>query len=112
MAIGAGVARTEERTLPRPDFTTPRLYLDADWRVGGSAPLDADQAHYLFNVLRMAAGERVLVCNGREGEFAARLESAGKRGGRVLPLEQTRPQQAPSDLEYLFAPLKHARLDY
>jgi len=76
------------------------------------AALDADQTHYLVNVLRMATGARVLVFNGREGEFAAELEITGKRAARLALHERTRPLPPANDLTYWFAPLKHARLDY
>ena len=100
------------RALPRLDFNTPRLFLERDLSVGGVAPLDADQAHYLINVLRMSPGGRVLAFNGRDGEFAGTIEVAGKKACRLVLAEQTRPQPPANDFEYLFAPLKHARLDY
>src|SRR5262249_55193446 len=61
---------------------------------------------------RLKAGDRVLVFNGRDGEWDGRVAPAGKRG-IVLQIEaQIRPQTAGPDLHYLFAPLKRARLDY
>jgi 16S rRNA (uracil1498-N3)-methyltransferase len=53
-----------------------------------------------------------LVFNGHDGEWRAELESAGKRRLFLAVLERTRAQTAASDIHYLFAPLKHARLDY
>jgi 16S rRNA (uracil1498-N3)-methyltransferase len=97
--------------MPRYDFRTPRLFVEAPLAAGRSLELSRAQANYLANVLRLADGEPVLVFNGRDGEWRASL-----RGGRKIAvldvLEPTRPQTAPGDLEYLFAPLKHARLDY
>jgi 16S rRNA (uracil1498-N3)-methyltransferase len=94
------------------DFSAPRLFLDAplgpDERVG----LDRAQANYLLNVLRLKAGEAVLVFNGRDGEWRAALAVEGRKSAELRIVEQTRPQTPPSDLLYLFAPLKHARLDY
>jgi 16S rRNA (uracil1498-N3)-methyltransferase len=61
--------------------------------------------------MRMAAGDPVLVFNGADGEWKARI--AGTKRNIVLTLEsQTRPQPAPGRLHYLFSPLKRARLDY
>jgi len=54
----------------------------------------------------------VLVFNGRDGEWRAALAGEGRKSADLQVLEQTRPQTPPSDLLYLFAPLKHARLDY
>jgi 16S rRNA (uracil1498-N3)-methyltransferase len=51
------------------------------------------------------------VFNGRDGEWRAAI-AGGKRPDRLEILHQTRPQDALPDLAYVFAPLKHARLDY
>ena len=53
----------------------------------------------------------MLVFNGRDGEWRATLVDAAS-GTALVVGEQTRPQTAPLDLHYLFAPLKHERLDY
>jgi 16S rRNA (uracil1498-N3)-methyltransferase len=98
--------------MPRYDFRTPRLYIDAPLEDGASIALDASQANYLGNVLRMKDGDPVLVFNGRNGEWRAALTSTGKRKLALVVGEQTRPQTSALDLHYLFAPLKHARLDY
>lgn len=89
-----------------------RLFLRAVLSPGARAELDRAQAHYLINVLRMTDGDAMLVFNGRDGEFRATLTSVGKRGQGLVIGEQLRAQPAPSDLRYLFAPLKQARLDY
>jgi 16S rRNA (uracil1498-N3)-methyltransferase len=75
-------------------------------------PLDKSQAHYLGTVLRLRTGKRVLVFNGRDGEWSATLQQQQKRMAALLIEENVRPQAAPSDLHYLFAPIKAARLDY
>jgi 16S rRNA (uracil1498-N3)-methyltransferase len=74
-------------------------------------PLDPAQGHYLAGVLRLAAGDRVLAFNGTDGEWLCAFAPVGKKN--ALRVEhQARPQTAPGDLHYLFAPLKRARLDY
>jgi 16S rRNA (uracil1498-N3)-methyltransferase len=98
--------------VARYDFRTPRLYVDAPLAVGARLALDAGQANYLGNVLRLKAGEGVLAFNGRDGEWRATLETAGKRKLSLVMTEQNRPQTRTTDLRYLFAPIKHARLDY
>jgi 16S rRNA (uracil1498-N3)-methyltransferase len=60
----------------------------------------------------MQAGEPILLFNGREGEWRARIVPAGRKDCRLVVEEQTRAQTPLPDLHYLFAPLKHARLDY
>jgi len=98
--------------MPRYDFRTPRLYIDAPLSAGASLALDAAQANYLGNVLRLEAGDSVLLFNGHDGEWRGTLARAGKRALTVAVVEATRPQTRAGDLHYLFAPLKHARLDY
>ena len=94
------------------DFSSERLYVAVDLAAGCEFELGADQAHYLANVLRLGAGSHVLVFNGRDGEWRARLVTLKKRAVTLAAEAQVRGQTAGPDLVYLFAPLKHARLDY
>ena len=94
------------------DFRATRVYLAADLAAGVTIPCTREQTNYLRNVLRLSTGDPVLVFNGRDGEWRAQLSADGRRDASLVPMRQTRPQQAATDLHYLFAPLKHARLDY
>jgi 16S rRNA (uracil1498-N3)-methyltransferase len=94
------------------DFSAPRLFVAADLAEGREIELDRAQANYLLNVLRLAPGASVLAFNGRDGEWRAAISSAGRKVASLTPVQQTRTQPSPADLDYLFAPLKHARLDY
>jgi 16S rRNA (uracil1498-N3)-methyltransferase len=98
--------------MPEYDFRAPRLFVRAPLAAGAMVPLDKSQAHYLGTVLRLRPGERVLVFNGRDGEWSGTLQPSQKRTAALLIEENIRPQAAPSDLHYLFAPIKAARLDY
>ena len=98
--------------MPRYDFRTPRLFVDAPLREGASVALDREQFNYLCNVMRLSAGDAVLVFNGRDGEWRASLDRGGKKSANLAVAERTREQTVAADLHYLFAPLKHARLDY
>jgi 16S rRNA (uracil1498-N3)-methyltransferase len=98
--------------VPRYDFRTPRLHVDAPLSAGTSVALDSAQANYLGNVLRLKSGDAVLAFNGCDGEWWGRLASTGKRKLALEIETATRPQTGALDLHYLFAPLKHARLDY
>jgi 16S rRNA (uracil1498-N3)-methyltransferase len=97
--------------MARYDIRTPRLYVDHALEAGATVALAKPQAHYLVNVLRLKTGDAVLVFNGRDGEWRASLENTGKRATLAMQ-ERTRAQTAASDVHYLFAPLKHERLDY
>jgi 16S rRNA (uracil1498-N3)-methyltransferase len=97
--------------MPQLDFRSPRLFVDHPLKGGETVALDRDQSNYLGNVLRLASGESVLVFNGRDGEWQAAI-SGRKRPDNLTLLTQTRPQDRLPDVAYVFAPLKHARLDY
>src|SRR5580704_10300997 len=96
--------------MARYDFRSPRVFVDQPLQEGGSIALDQPQAHYLRDVLRLKPGDRVLVFNGREGEWHGTIDAGGKRTLAVRLEAQTRPQEGGGDLHYLFAPLKRARL--
>src|SRR5262249_41855979 len=98
--------------MPRRDVHTPRLYVEAPIEEGASIALDASQANYLGNVLRLKTGDCVLVFNRPDGEWQGRLASTANRRLALAIGRCTRPQTGALDLHYLFAPLKHARLDY
>jgi 16S rRNA (uracil1498-N3)-methyltransferase len=97
--------------MPLRDFDRPRLFVDAALAAGGTVALERNQSNYLGNVLRLGAGESILVFNGRDGEWQAAIEGR-KRPDSLSIVAQTRPQDRLPDLAYVFAPLKHARLDY
>jgi 16S rRNA (uracil1498-N3)-methyltransferase len=97
--------------MPLRDFDRPRLFVDAALAVGETVALERGQSNYLGNVLRLAAGESILVFNGRDGEWQAAI-AGRKRPDSLSIVAQTRPQDRLPDLAYVFAPLKHARLDY
>ena len=97
--------------MPQLDFRSPRLFVDHPLKGGETVALDRNQSNYLGNVLRLASGESVLVFNGRDGEWQAAI-SGRKRPDHLTLLMQTRPQDRLPDVAYVFAPLKHARLDY
>ena len=97
--------------MPQHDFRSQRLYVDAPLAQGASVALDRDQANYLGNVLRLSSGAAVLVFNGRDGEWQAEI-AGRKRPESLTIIKQTRPQDHLGDVTYVFALLKHARLDY
>ena len=98
--------------MARTDFRTPRLYVSQPLATGAELKLEPQQTNYLVNVLRLATGAPVLLFNGRDGEFSASLTVGARKAASLIVGAQTRAQEAPPDVDYLFAPLKHARLDY
>ncbi len=98
--------------MPRYNFTTKRLYVDALLAAGEIVPLERKRANYLINVLRHKTGNQVLLFNGRDGEWLATLDIQGRKDASLVVGSQTREQSQPSQLTYVFAPLKKGRLDY
>ena len=98
--------------MSRYDFAAQRLFVDAPLTMGARIPLSREQANYLLNVLRLGAGDGVIVFNGVDGEWRAELADTGRKAASLDITQALRPQEAGPDLDYLFAPLKHARLDY
>ena len=86
-----------------------RLCVTQDLLAGQTIPLNRDQAHYLFGVMRLKTGARLLLFNGRDGEYLAKVSLADKRKGVLDCLEKTKDLQMPPDLWLLFAPIKKAR---
>jgi 16S rRNA (uracil1498-N3)-methyltransferase len=97
--------------MPQMDFNAPRLFVEAALAPGETVALERNQSNYLGNVLRLAAGDAILVFNGRDGEWRAEI-GGRKRPDSLTITAQTRPQDRLPDVAYVFAPLKHARLDY
>jgi len=97
--------------MPEFDFRSPRLFIDASLSAGATVELERNQSNYLGNVLRLNTGDTVLVFNGRDGEWQASIMGR-KRPDSLTIQSRTRPQDRLPDVAYVFAPLKHARLDY
>ncbi len=89
-----------------------RLYVEQALGSGQPVAVGADQANYLFNVMRLMTGQSVLLFNGRDGEWQAVVEQAGKRAGMLRCGAMTAPLRLPPDLWLLFAPIKKARTDF
>lgn len=89
-----------------------RLFVEGALGAGGIVDATREQANYLGNVLRLAVGAPVLLFNGRDGEWLAEIASADRKRLSLRLVERVREQHPAGDLHYLFAPLKHSRLDY
>ena len=98
--------------MPELDFRAPACSSTPPLRAGETVALERNQSNYLGNVLRLAAGETILVFNGRDGEWQAADRRAASGPTVSSIVAQTRPQDRLPDIAYVFAPLKHARLDY
>ncbi len=89
-----------------------RIYTYEEFKVGKTILMENSVGHYLVNVMRAKRGDLVALFNGKEGEWRAEIIKIGRGKASLTIREQLRPQSESSDLWYLFAPLKKARMDY
>ena len=89
-----------------------RLFVDHTLGEAQSVPLNKDQAHYIFSVMRKSIGDRILIFDGNNGEWIASIEEISKKSGVLLCIKQTKPQIMPPDLWLFFSPLKKVRTDF
>ena len=88
-----------------------RLFVDAPLRPGVEIPVSPAQAHYLGTVMRRRAGDSVLLFNGSDGEWQARIVDLGRRTPHCIAEQQVRPQADEPDLWLAFALLKRTAAD-
>lgn len=91
---------------------SPRLYVEAPLEADRTFELDRAQAHYLGNVMRLKHNDMVRVFNGQDGEWLCKITDIGKHRCELSAAEKLRAQAPIPDVHYLFALLKHSRLDY
>ena len=89
-----------------------RLYTEHDIAADRPVALSANQVHYLRNVMRAGIGDGVTLFNGRDGEWAARIEAIGKKSGVLALQRRLRRQVAELGPRLYFAPVKRAKLDF
>lgn len=89
-----------------------RLFVDAPLQAHARIRPDAGQTHYLLHVMRARAGDRVLLFNGRDGEWRARIADVSRRDCAFDCETQTRAQQSGPDLWLAFAPIKKTPGEY
>jgi 16S rRNA (uracil1498-N3)-methyltransferase len=89
----------------------PRLYVTDTLTLNAAVTLRDNPAHYLAHVMRVKAGDGVLLFDDQTGEWLARVEDVGKRVVALSVTEHTRPRDSVPDFWLLAAPVKKARLD-
>ncbi|WP_374655393.1 16S rRNA (uracil(1498)-N(3))-methyltransferase [Dongia sp.] len=90
----------------------PRLYVTVDLKPGTVFAAGERATHYLKNVMRRAAGDPVILFNGRDGEFAATVANVTKRAVEIEIGTLRRPQAGVPDIWLCFAPLKKDAVDF
>jgi 16S rRNA (uracil1498-N3)-methyltransferase len=88
-----------------------RLYVEGGLAAGAPVAGSEGQAHYVMNVMRRSVGEPVILFNGRDGEWAARITSLSRKTVTFEPDTQRRIQAAEPDCWLVFALLKRTKTD-
>ena len=95
-----------------PPKSLPRLFVRQTLSEGVAIALDANQANYLGNVLRLGVGAELLVFDGLSGEWLAHIADAGKKRMTLAVDRQTRESESIPDVWLAFAPVKRAQTDW
>ena len=95
-----------------PPRSLPRLFVETPLGSGARVELDAAQANYLGNVLRLKEADQLLLFDGASGEWLAEVAETGKKRMTLAVVEPTRPQENVPDLWLAFAPVKKGRVDW
>ncbi|TXI10844.1 MAG: 16S rRNA (uracil(1498)-N(3))-methyltransferase [Novosphingobium sp.] len=94
-----------------PPKSAPRLFVDTTLSEGLRLPIEGQQAHYLGKVMRVGAGDAVIVCDNRTGEWVARVTDAGKREVVVEIEKRLREREEVPDFWLCAALLKKPNFD-
>jgi 16S rRNA (uracil1498-N3)-methyltransferase len=95
-----------------PPKSLPRLFVRAPLGAGVRVELDAGQANYLGNVMRLGAGAEVLLFDDSSGEWLARISEAAKKRMTLSVERRTRGPETVPDVWLAFAPVKRAQTDW
>ena len=91
--------------------SAPRLFLAEELAEGRPIAIDGNQAHYLSRVMRVGEGDTIILCDDVTGEWAARIESVGKRRIEAAVVERLREREAVPDFWLCPALIKKDRFD-
>ena len=94
-----------------PPRSAPRLFVAPRLAEGERLELGGAQGHYLAKVMRVAAGDAVVLCDDVTGEWAARVADVGKRDVALTVETRLRPREEAPDFWLCPALLKKDRFD-
>jgi 16S rRNA (uracil1498-N3)-methyltransferase len=100
-----------DANLPAVMTGSIRLHVTAALGEGDAIAVTATQVHYLAHVMRRGPGDRLLLFNGRDGEFAARIETVRRDRATLRVEHRTHAQTEGPDLWLAFALLKRDATD-
>ena len=88
-----------------------RLFIESSLRKDGVVPLDSKQIHYVTKVMRLGLGDKLVVFNGRDGEWHAQITHINKRLCSIQLLKFIRKSESESDISLVFSLLKRGATD-
>ena len=94
-----------------PPRSAPRLFIAEELAADRTIAIEGNQAHYLSRVMRVGEGDAIILCDDITGEWAARIESVGKRRIEVAAIERLREKEAVPDFWLCPALVKKDRFD-
>ncbi|WP_298164909.1 16S rRNA (uracil(1498)-N(3))-methyltransferase [Novosphingobium sp.] len=94
-----------------PPKSAPRLFVPGPLAEGASVPIEGGQAHYLAKVMRVAAGDAVVLCDDQTGEWLAEVSATGKRDVTLTVVRRLREREAVPDFWLCAALIKKDRFD-
>ena len=89
-----------------------RLFIEKELAADQPVVLTSAHTHYLRNVMRATPGDKVLLFNGRDGEWEASIQTLAKGSGPAVPRALRCPQRLEPGPWLLFAPLKREPQDF
>lgn len=94
-----------------PPKSAPRLFVSTPLVASGGISIEGPQAHYLAKVMRVSAGDIVILCDNVTGEWAARVTATGKRDVQLVPEVLLRPREDVADFTLCAALIKKPNFD-
>jgi 16S rRNA (uracil1498-N3)-methyltransferase len=89
-----------------------RLFVEEPLAADAVLTLAGNQANYLVNVMRVQSGDSLLLFNGHDGEWQARVEQTRRQACPVRIIRLVRPQRMEPGPWLLFAPIKKTAVDF
>lgn len=90
-----------------------RLYVEAAIAPGAEVELDTEAAHHARTVLRLSAGDRIVLFDGRGGEYEAELVFVARAGVRArVGARAEVERESPLDLTLVQCVSRGERMDY
>ena len=89
-----------------------RLYFPGKLSLEDPVKLENKQVHYLINVMRKKIDDSILVFNGVNGEFLAKISEIYKNTIIIDIIKKIRDVKIENDIWLLFAPVKKSPTEY